>query len=272
MKTLLMIACCAAIAGCIPGEATIKLSAENVRRALKGEVVEIPVHAKVEMECPLTSSPDALENCPVCQTKTLALTNCLSIYDSGYCAAAKALTVLLADGSCVTGGMKVVGTNVVHWGIVDTKFLFGTETALRAASNKVAQCNGCVLIDDNGEIHIHSFGQYHDSRTTKEKRWVPSAPRIERIIDALHVISERCQCGGGAGDLIVEMLDIKDYESISLVFDGDGKKGFRIGTGKDRINSENIGTGYKCMLAEKADKAEGIGRVVKPVRVIPVEH
>jgi len=267
-----MIVCCAVIAGCIPGEATIKLSAENVRRALKGEVVEIPVHAKVEMERPLTSMDDKVEKCPVCQTKTFALTNCLSMLDSSYCATANALTVLLADGSCVTGGMKIVGTNVVHWGIVETKFLFGTETALRAASNRVAQCNGCVLIDNSGEIHIHSFRRDHAPCTAKEKGWVPSAPRIERIIDALHVISERCQCGGGAGDLIVEMLDIKDYESISLVFDGDGKEGFRIEVGKDRINSENIGTGYKCMLAEKADKADGIGRAVKPVRVIPVER
>ena len=272
MKRMVTIACCAAIAGCIPGEATIKLSAENVRRALKGEVIEIPVHAKVEMECPLTSLFDTYEKCPVCQTKTLAPTNCLSMLDSSHCAAANALTVLLADGSCVTGGMKVVGTNVVYWGIVDTKFLFGTETALRAASNRVAQCNGCVLIDDSGEIHIHSFGRYDDSRTTKEKRWVPSAPRLERICEAFHVLSKGCQCCGGAGDSIVEMLDIKDYDSISIVFDGDGKEGFRIEVGKDRINSENVGTGYKCMLAEKADKAEGIGRTVKPVRVIPVEH
>lgn len=272
MKRILMIAFCAAIAGCTPGEATLKLSAENVRRALKGEIVEIPVHAKVEMECPLTSMFDKVEKCPVCQTKTLAPTNCLSMLDSSHCAAANALTVLLADGSCVTGGMKVVGTNVVYWGIVDTKFLFGTETALRAASNRVAQCNGCVLIDNGGEIHIHSFRRAPDHCTAKEKGWVPSAPRIERIIDAFHVLSKGCQCCGRAGDSVVELLDIKDYESISLVFDGDGKEGFRIETGKDRINSENIGTGYKCMLAEKADKADGIGRVVKPVRLIPVEH
>lgn len=270
MKRMLMVACCAVIAGCIPGEATIKLSAENVRRALKGEVVEIPVHAKVEMECPLTSMFDTFEKCPVCQTKTLTPTNCLSMLDSSYCAAANALTVLLADGSCVTGGMKVVGTNVVYWGIVDTKFLFGTETALRAASNRVAQCNGCVLIDDNGEIHIPSFGRGHDFRTAKEKCWVPSAPRLEKIFEAFYIISKGCKCCEGAYGSAVEVLNIKDYDSISLVFDGDGKGGFRIETDKGSINSENIGTGYKCMLAEKADKADGIGRAVKPVRLIPV--
>ena len=52
MKRMMIIVACevvaVVVAGCIPGEATIKLSAENVRRVLKGEVVEVPVHGEVE--------------------------------------------------------------------------------------------------------------------------------------------------------------------------------------------------------------------------------
>jgi len=52
--------------GCIPGEATIKLSAENVRSVLKGEVVEVPVHGEVELMVPIAPGDDEMK-CPECE-------------------------------------------------------------------------------------------------------------------------------------------------------------------------------------------------------------
>ena len=53
-----------AVAGCVPGEATIKLSAEDVRRVLRGEVVEVSVHADVKAECPIGELGDPLMYLP----------------------------------------------------------------------------------------------------------------------------------------------------------------------------------------------------------------
>jgi len=261
MKTFFVIACCAAIAGCIPGEATIKLSAENVRRALKGEVVEIPVHAKVETNEPIIKWIKKWKEegrCPRCYGKEIASTNAVNMANAIVRAATDALTIMLADGSSVKGGAKTVGTNIVYWASVDTKFLFGTAAALIAASNKVENCNGYVVLDDKGEI---TFASSRESGLPEPRK----LERISEIFDALGSGCEWCEDIYGAVPLV---LAAGIYESRSLVFDGDGKGGFRIETGKGSINSENIGTGYKCMLAEK----DGIERAVKPVRVIPVER
>ena len=264
MKRILMIACCSVIAGCIPGEATIKLSGENVRRVLKGEVVEIPVHAKVETNEPIIKWIKKWKEegrCPGCRGKEITSTNAVNVANAIVRAATDALTIMLADGSSVKGGAKTVGTNIVYWASVDTKFLFGTAAALIAASNKVENCNGCIVLNDKGEIAFDS----RESGFPEPRKLV----RISKIFDALESGCEWCKDIYGAVPLV---LAVGIYESRSLVFDGDGKGGFRIETGKDSINSENIGTGYKCMLAEKGAKADGKGHPVKPVRVIPVER
>ena len=62
------------------------------------------------------------------------------------------------------------------------------------------------------------------------------------------------------------------YDSVSLLFEGDGKGGFRIETVKGRINSENIGKEYKCTLAEKEAKGADTDHHFEMVRVIPVER
>ena len=264
MKRILMIACCAVIAGCIPGEATIKISAENMRRVLRGEIVEIPVRAKVETNEPIIKWIEEWKEegrCPGCRGKEISSTNAVNVANAIVRAATDALTIMLADGSRVTGGAKTVGTNIVYWTNVDTKFLFGTTAALIAASNKVENCNGCIVLDDKGEITFASreFG-LPESRKLKH---------ISKIFDALGAGCELCK---DIYEVIPMVLVVSVYDSLSLEFEGDGKGGFRIETTKDRMNSENIGKEYKCVLAEKADRADGIGRAVKPVRVIPVER
>ena len=259
-----MIACCAVIAGCIPGEATIKLSAENVRRALKGEIVEIPVHAKVETNEPIIKWIEEWKEegrCPGCRGKEISSTNAVNVANAIVRAAADALTIMLADGSRVTGGAKAVGTNIVYWTNVDTKFLFGTAAALIAASNKVENCNGYIVLDDKGEI---TFGSC--------KSEIPELRRLEHISKIFHALESGCELCKDIYEVVPMVLAVSVYDSLSLVFEGDGKGGFRIETAKDRINSENIGKEYKCMLVEKTDRADGIRRAVKPVRVIPVER
>ena len=169
MKQIAVVILALAAAGCIPGEATIKLSAEDVRRVLRGEVVEVPVHADVKLECPI-GKRDTLEKCPMCNDRSLDVTNYLPYVDSSYCAVANAMRILLADGACVTGGLKIVGTNALHWANVDTKFRFGKEACLFAASNKVAECNGCVVMDGSGEIRIAYIGGDYDSLLLEKER------------------------------------------------------------------------------------------------------
>jgi hypothetical protein len=65
MKQIIIGLALAALVGCVPGEATIKISAENVRRVLKGEVVEVPVHAEVKMDVPVDKWMKE-QKCPLC--------------------------------------------------------------------------------------------------------------------------------------------------------------------------------------------------------------
>ena len=254
-----------AVAGCVPGEATIKLSAEDVRRVLRGEVVEVSVHADVKAECPIGELGDPLVECPMCNTKSFDVTNYVPYVDSCYCAAANAMTILLADGSCVTGGLKIVGTNAVHWANVNTKFLFGTEAALSAASNKVAECNGCVVLDSSGVIRIARVGGDYDSFLTGKRRWSPDALRIERIFRAFRALEEGCKCCKSAYGSVVEVLNISQYDAISLVFEGDGKDGFCIETGDERVAAGQIGKELRCDLRHK--DSNGWGKAAKPIKL-----
>ncbi len=259
-----MIACCAVIAGCIPGEATIKISAENVRRILKGEIVEIPVRAKVETNEPIIKWIEEWKEegrCPGCRGKEISLTNVVNVANAIVRAATDALTIMLADGSRVKGGAKTVGTNIVYWTNVDTKFLFGTAAALIAASNKVENCNGCIVLDDKDEMTFVS----RESRLPESRK----LKHISKIFDALGSGCEWCK---DIYEAVPMVLAVSEYDSLSLVFEGDGKGGFRIETGKDRINSENIGKEYKCMLVEKGSKTASKDQPLKTVRVLPVER
>ena len=252
MKELAMGFLALAVAGCVPGEAVITLSAENVRRVLQGEIVEVPVYADARLECPIGKYADETAECPICNAKGLSATNFVSIVDSCYRAVANAMTILLADGSCVTGGMKIAGTNVVHWANIDTKFIFGTEAALSVASNKVAECNGCVVIDGNGEVRVVSMGRSHDFLARKQKRWEPCSHRMKRIFDAFEALAENgCKFCGSAYSAIAEALNISEYDSISFVLDGDGMGGFCFETDAKRVASENVGKGDKHTIVIK---------------------
>ena len=50
INQMIVVLAAVALAGCVPGEATIKISAKNVRRVLEGEVVKVPVHGEVKSE------------------------------------------------------------------------------------------------------------------------------------------------------------------------------------------------------------------------------
>ena len=241
------------LAGCIPGEATIKLSAENVRRVLKGEIVEVPVHGEVELMAPIAPG-DAEMKCPECQGRGIDLTNAVMIADRRACAATRVLALLLADGSCVTGGVKIVGTNVVHWATLDTKFLFGTEAAIRAASNKVEHCNGVFVLNDKGEFDM-TLECCNDLHT----------PKFEQVQNVLRAISAGCKCCKDVYRDVCAVLYIGSYESVSVVFEGDGQGGFCVETGDKRVAAEQIGKELQCDVRRK-DSGEK-GKAAKPIKV-----
>ena len=235
MKQIIIGLALAALVGGVPGEATIKISAENVRRVLKGEVVEVPVHAEVKMEVPVDKWMKE-QKCPMCQRQGWDLTNAVAEVDRRACAATTVLTLLLADGSCVTGGVKVVGTNVVYWANVDTKFLFGTEEAMLAASNKVNQCNGFFVLNDKGEFDLE-LGKCEDMKSQK----------LERIFDVLGGVADGCKCCEVYGDLRSALI-IGAYDSISVAIEGDGQGGFCVETGEKRVAADQIGKELRCVI------------------------
>lgn len=235
MKQIIIGLALAALIGCVPGEATIKISAENVRRVLKGEVVEVPVHGEVKMAVPIEKWMKE-QKCPVCKRQGWDLTNAVNEVNQRARAATTVLTLLLADGSCVTGGVKVVDTNVVYWANVDTKFLFGTEEAMLAASNKVNQCNGFFVLNDKGGFDLE-FGKCEDLKSQK----------FEQICAVLDGVAKGGKCCDVYGDL-QSVLVIGAYDSISIVLEGDGRGGFCVGTDDKRILAEQIGKELRCVV------------------------
>ena len=232
----------AALSGCVPGEATIKISAENVRRVLKGEVVEVPVHGEVKKVVPIEEWKKELK-CPMCQQQGWDLTSAVNEVNRRVCAATTVLTLLLADGSCVTGGVKVVDTNVVYWANVNTKFLFGTEEAMLADSNKVNQCNGFFVLNDKGEFDLE-LGKCEDLKSQK----------FERICDVLGGVADGCKCCEVYGDLRSALI-IGAYDSISVAIEGDGQGGFCVETGEKRVAADQIGKELRCVIhGEDSDK------------------
>ena len=252
MKKLLIIAAgCAAFAGCVPGEATIKLSAEDVRRVLNGEVVEAHVQASAEMRVPFAEDiKNEVGKCPMCCRGDINPTNVVSNLDRMQRTAAAALTTLLADGSCVTGGVKVVGTNIVYWANVSTRLLFGTEAALIAASNKVENSNGYIVLGDNGTVIL---GEANSK--------IANTVRLDRIEGAFHTLEGACKLGVY---MVAAAMGISQYDSVSFDIEGDGKNGFVIVTDKEHVASENIGEGAsKTIVLRMEDKA------VDSVRITP---
>ena len=244
MKQIIIGFALAALVGCMPGEATIKVSAENVRRVLKGEIVEVPVHGEVKLNVPIDKWMKEAK-CPVCQGTELNMTNVVNEMDRTVCAATTVLTLLLADGSCVTGGAKVVGTNVVYWANVGTKFLFGTEDAILATSNRVNQCNGFFVLNDKGEFDLE-LGKCEDLKSQK----------LERIFDVLGGVAKGCKCCDVYGDL-PSVLVVGAYDSISVVLEGDGQGGFCVETGEKRVAADQIGKELRCVI-----RSEGSGKEV----------
>ena len=234
-----------ALAGCVLGEATIKVSAENVRRVLKGEIVEVPVHGEVKLDVPIDKWMKEAK-CPVCQGTELNMTNVVNEMDRTVCAATTALTLMQADGSCVTGGVKVVDTNVVYWANVDTKFLFGTENAILATSNKVDSYTGFFVLNDKGEFDLER-GKCKDMKSQK----------VEQICRVLRTISKGCRSCREVYELLEAILVVKAYDSVSIVFEGDGRGGFYVETGGKRVASDQIGKEFRCIIHSKdSDKKE----------------
>ena len=238
MKQIIIGFALAALVGCVPGEATIKISAENVRRVLKGEVVEVPVHGEVKMAVSIEEWKKELK-CPMCKREGWNLTNAVDEVDRRACAATTVLTLLLADGSCVTGGVKVVDTNVVYWANVNTKFLFGTEKAMLADSNKVNQCNGFFVLNDKGEFDLE-LGKCEDMKSQK----------LERIFDVLGGVADGCKCCEVYGDLRSALIIGAD-DSISVAIEGDGQGGFCVETGEKRVAADQIGKELQCIIRSK---------------------
>ena len=239
MKQIIIGVLAAVLSGCVPGEATVKISAENVRKALNGEVVEVPVHGEVEL---VTSTTEWMKKgkCRMCKAQNLALTNSVIEADRRIRAAARVMTLLMADGSCMTGGVKVVGTNVVHWATIDTKFLFGTEAAILADSNKVARCNGLLVLNDKGEIDL-------EGRGCKDVR----PDKFERMSKILETVSEGCDCCKDTYAEVMLVLCVMGYESISLVFEGDGRGGFFVEDGDKLVAADKIGNEFRCAIRSK---------------------
>ena len=238
MKQIIIGFALAALVGCVPGEATIKISAENVRKVLKGEVVEVPVHGEVKMAVPIEKWMKE-QKCPLCQRPGGNLTNAVNEVNQRARAATSVLTLLLADGSCVTGGVRIVDTNVVYWANVDTKFLFGTEEAMLAASNKVNQCNGFFVLNNKGEFDLE-FGKCEDLKSQK----------LERICAVLDGVAKGCKCCDVYGDL-QSVLVIGAYDLISVVLEGDGRGGFCVETDDKRILAGQIGKELRCVVHSK---------------------
>ena len=245
MKTIVIVALGVVLTGCIPGKATIKLSAENVRRVLKGEVVEVPVHGEVELMVPIAKG-DGEMKCPECQGRDVDLTNAVLMADRRTCAATRVMTLLLADGSCVTGGVKIVGTNIVHWAMIDTKFLFGTEDAILAASNKVDMCNGFFLLNEKGVLDLANGGKCKDLH----------AQKFERMSNVLEAVSDGCKCCKEAYGEVSLTLALDMYDSVSAVFEGDGQGGFCVETGDKRVAADQIGKELRCLIHDKKKKGK----------------
>ena len=239
MKQIIIGVLVAALSGCVPGEATVNISAENVRKALNGEVVEVPVHGEVEL---VTSTAEWMKKgrCRMCKAQNLALTNSVIEADRRIRAAARVMTLLMADGSCMKGGVKVVGTNVVHWATIDTKFLFGTEAAILADSNKVARCNGLFVLNDKGEIDL-------EGRGCKDVR----PDKFERMSKILETVAEGCECCKDTYTEVMLVLCVMGYESISLVFEGDGRGGFFVEDGDKCVAADKIGNEFRCAVRSK---------------------
>lgn len=242
MKQIIIGVLAVVLSGCIPGEATVKISAENVRKVLNGEVVEVPVHGEVELVTP-TAEWMKKGRCRMCKAQNLALTNSVIEADRRLCAATRVMTLLMADGSCVTGGVKVVGTNVVHWATVDTKFLFGTEAAILSDSNKVANCNGLFVLNDKGEIAL-------EGRMCKDVR----LEKLERISKILDAVAGGCKCCKNAYEDIIMALVVASYKTISLVLEGDGRGGFYVEVDGKRVESDKIGKEFRCVIRDKDGK------------------
>ena len=251
INQMIVVLAAVALAGCVPGEATIKISAKNVRRVLEGEVVKVPVHGEVKSEVPMAMWMKE-QKCPVCEGPGPDLTNALEMADRKMRAAAQVMTLLLADGSCVTGGVKVVGTNVVYWANLDTKFLFGTEEAILAASNKVKRCNGAFVLNDKGEIDLAPY-----------KRMGMKLQKIERIFKVLESVSKGCECCKGVYDGIAVMviLGIAEYDSVTVVVKGDGKGGFSVETDGKCVGAEKIRKGLRCVIRSRDSDKKGKERV-----------
>ena len=238
MKQIIIGFALTALVGCVPGEATIKISADNVRRVLKGEVVEVPVHAEVKMDVPVDKWMKE-QKCPLCQRPGGNLTNAVDEVDRRACAATTVLTLLLADGSSVTGGVKVVGTNVVYWANVDTKFLFGTEDAILAASNRVDSCAGFFVLNGSGEFDLER-GKCKDVKLQK----------FERICNVLGAVAAGCKCCCVYENALA-VLCIEAYDSVKVVFEGDGQGGFCVETGDKRVAADQIGKELQCIIRSK---------------------
>lgn len=250
MRQIILIIICvfaAALSGCVPGKATLKISAENVRKVLNGEVVEVPVQGEVEVITPTTEWMKK-GVCPMCKAQNLALTNSVIKADRRICAATRVMTLLMADGSCMTGGVKVVGTNVVYWATVDTKFLFGTEAAILADSNKVARCNGLFILNDKGEIDL-------DGRLCKDVQ----PDKFERMSKILETVAEGCDCCKDTYAEVVLVLCVMGYESISVVFEGDGRGGFFVEADGKCVAADKIGKEFRCAIRSKdSDKKNSV--------------
>ena len=245
MKQIIIGFALAALVGCVPGEATIKISAENVRRVLKGEVVEVPVHGEVKMAVPIEKWMKE-QKCPVCLGSKGSLTNFVSAMDQRACAATTVWTLMLADGSSVTGGVKVVGTNVVYWANIDTKFLFGTEEAMLSASNKVNQCGGFFVLNDKGEVDLMG-GKCKDM----------SQEKFERIVRVSKIISQGCRPCAEVYSQLEPIFGVKEYDAVSVVFEGDGRGGFCVETGDKRIAADQIGKELRCVIhSEDSDEKD----------------
>lgn len=258
MKQIVVVALGVLLAGCVPGKATVKLSAENVRSVLKGEVVEVPVHGEVELAIPLDEFKEEPE-CLHWGGQGEYKEDAVAVSDRMMCAATRALTLLLADGSCVTGGVKVVGTNVVQWATVDTKFLLGTEDAILAASNKVERCNGFFVLNDKGEFDL-KLGKCKDLTETQT--------RIKRIAGVFETVAGGCKCCDDAYECAMATLAVLDYDSVAVVVEGDGKGGFCVEVGGKSVAADQIGKELRCVICNKDEDKKGKGEKRPKLRIV----
>ena len=248
MKQIVIGVIAVALSGCVPGEATVKISAENVRRVLKGEVVEVPVHGEVEASKSLSAWMRE-QRCNVCHgqcwvtTNAAIVTNAVIVESKKMRAATRVMTLLLADGSCVTGGVKIIGEDVVHWATIETKFLFGTVDAILAVSNKVEESNGIFILNDKGEFDMIIEGYKNLNFEIFKKP--------KRICETLEAVSKGCEwCKDIYGELGL-ILFFGAYESFSVIIEGDEQGGFCVETGDQRVAADKLGKEYKCVIRTK---------------------